>query len=214
MKRALPIVKAKIAGEDDRMICISLVDDPATMSLFQKFSEDKQPIRFKVEDEDKHIVRGLVMAADMPIYRRNGDFEFYLVYEPDTIRLMAERYLKDGFQNMVDTQHNNEFEDGVHMVQFFIKDTEAGINPSGFEEYADGSLFAEFHVENEDVWNKIKSGEFKGFSLEGYFSIEETDDMVEEAFTAREHEDIDEHEIEVILEMAQKLRNKIKGLKK
>ena len=87
---------------------------------------------------------------------------------------MAERYLKNNFQNNVDLNHNGDLVDGVDMVQFFIKDTENGVNPKGFENYADGSLFAEYHINNDEVWEQVKNGEFRGFSLEGYFGIEPT----------------------------------------
>ena len=56
------------------------------------------------------------------------------------------------------------------MVQWFIKG--AGVAIDGFDDIADGSLFAEYHVTNEDVWAEIKSGTYKGFSLEGYFNLE------------------------------------------
>jgi hypothetical protein len=39
----------------------------------------------------------------------------------------------------------------------------------GFEDCPDGSWFGSFYVENDEVWNKIKSGEVKGFSVEGLF---------------------------------------------
>ena len=56
----------------------------------------------------------------------------------------------------------------------FVKDAEKGVNPKGFEEYADGSIFAEFHIMNDEVWNAIKDGTYKGFSLAGCFTVEET----------------------------------------
>ena len=40
----------------------------------------------------------------------------------------------------------------------------------GFEDAPDGSAFASYFVDNEDVWQKVKSGEFKGFSVEGLFN--------------------------------------------
>lgn len=196
----LPIYKAIVDNEDTGMLCISLVDDPATQSMWQKFSKNKQMQRFSIDNEEKRIVRGLVMAANLPIYRRNGYFEYWIVYEADTIRKMAEKYLKMGNQNKVDTNHNNVFEDGVNMVQFFIKDVNSGINPKGFEEYDDGSLFVEFHVENDDVWNAIKNGVFKGFSLEGLFDVEEV----------IENDDIEMGEI---MEILSKIENKIKKRK-
>ena len=171
----LPIYRAIIDNEEAGMVTISLVDFPATESDFQAFEEQKKLIKFAVENEEKHIVRGLVMAANMLIYRIHPHFgEYYIYYDAETLRVMAERYLKNNFQNNVDLNHDGELVEGVDMVQFFIKDTENGVNPKGFEDYADGSLFAEFHVNNEDVWNAIKDGTYAGFSLEGYFGIEPT----------------------------------------
>ena len=43
--------------------------------------------------------------------------------------------------------------------------------PMGFEEVADGSWFVSYLIDNEDVWSKVKSGEFKGFSVEGVFDF-------------------------------------------
>lgn len=169
----LPIYRALIENDECGMLTISLVDFPATESGFLTFKDEKEMVKFAVADEEKHIVRGLVMAANMLIYRFSPTLgEYYITYEPSTIRVMAEKYLKDGNQNNVDLMHDGELVDGINMVQLFIKDKENGIDPKGFEDYADGSLFAEFQVHNENVWNQIKNGDFKGFSLEGYFGME------------------------------------------
>jgi len=62
----------------------------------------------------------------------------------------------------------------VQMVQYFIKGD--GVSVEGFDECADGSLFAEFHIINDDIWDEIKAGTYKGFSLEGVFDMQpETD---------------------------------------
>lgn len=172
----IPVYQALVDDEDTGMLRISLVDDPAVQSDFVAFADQKRPLLYAVQDEDKHLVLGVVMRADFPIYRRdekNG--EFYVIYKADTIRKMAEKYLVEGRQNDVNLMHVDGSEvDGVHMVQYFIKGD--GINPVGFEDISDGSLFAEFHVENEDVWAEIKAGTYKGFSLEGLFTLQpETD---------------------------------------
>ena len=171
----LPIYRAIIDNEEAGMVTISLVDFPATESDFVAFEKEKELQKFSVENEEKHLVRGLVMAANMLIYRIHPVYgEYYIYYDAQTLRTMAERYLKNNFQNNVDLNHNGELVEGVDMVQFFIKDSENGINPKGFEDYADGSLFAEFHINNEEVWDQVKNGDFNGFSLEGYFGIEPT----------------------------------------
>ena len=113
------------------------------------------------------------MESNKLIYRRTEDgFEYYITFDADTVRAMAEKYLKDGFQNEVDTMHSFEMVDGVHMVQWFISDKENGVNPAGFEDVNDHSLFAEFKVENDEIWEGIKEGTWKGFSLAGSFNIE------------------------------------------
>ena len=85
--------------------------------------------------------------------------------------------------------HKTDVE-GVQMVQYFIKDSARGVNPEGFADVADGSLFAEFHVLNDDVWAAIKAGTYNGFSLEGVF------DFIPEPDVAARRE-VDETETQV-----------------
>lgn len=170
----LPIYKA-IVGDDVEtgMMTISLVDAPAVEVDFMFFDEDRKPLSFAVEDEEQRKVLGVVMTCDSPIYRRDeGGYEYYIVYDRATIEKMAEKYLRQNKQNNVDLNHSFELEDGIYMNEFFIKDTAKGISPTGFEDVNDGSLFAIFHVENDDIWMSIKEGTFKGFSLSGMFNTE------------------------------------------
>ena len=168
-----PVYEALVTDEETGMLRISLVDLPAVESNFLAFAkEGEKPAHlYFVKDEERRIVRGVVMRADYPILRRNGDYEYFIVFRADTIRVMAEKYLAESRQNKVDEMHNHEDVDEVRMVQYFIKDTGAGISPSGFEDIADGSLFAEFHVLNDEVWEKVKDGTYRGFSLEGAFEL-------------------------------------------
>lgn len=175
----IPVFDALVLDEESGMMKISLVDDPAVMSNFQIFDASKKMQMFAVADEEKRLVYGVVMRADFPIYRRDERMgEYYIIYRPETIRRMAEKYLADGFQNNVSTMHETDV-DKVQMVQYFIKDTAKGVNPSGFEDIADGSLFAEYHIVNDEVWQKVKAGEFRGFSLEGYFDLTPENDLAD-----------------------------------
>ena len=101
--------------------------------------------------------------------------EYYIIYKADQIRLMAEKYLAESRQNDVNLMHQEDSDvDGVQMVQYFIKGD--GVSVEGFDDCADGSLFAEFHIVNDDVWAEVKAGTYKGFSLEGVFDLQpETD---------------------------------------
>jgi hypothetical protein len=84
--------------------------------------------------------------------------------------------------------------EGCTMFEVFISDAARGVSPlKGFEHISDGSLFASYYIENNEVWEKVKSGEFKGFSVEGLFklkpsaqetlSIEQAYSMIEKIVT-------------------------------
>ena len=155
----IPVYSAIIGDEDTGMLRISLVDDPAVQSDFLAFGKAERVPLYCVKDEEKHLVIGVVMRADFPIFRRDERLgEFYIIYKADTIRRMAEKYLADGRANNVNLMHAGPEVEGVQLVQYFIKDTAKGISPAGFDNIADGSLFAEFHVTNDEVWQGIKAG--------------------------------------------------------
>lgn len=166
----IPVYDAIISDEETGMFKISLVDDPAVMSNFQAFDATRKMQLYAIQDEEKRLVRGCIMRADFPIYRRDERMgEYYIIYKADTIRVMAEKYLAESRQNDVNAMHQGEDLPDIYMVQYFIKGD--GIQVDGFDECADGSLFGEFHVTNEDVWAEIKAGTYRGFSLEGVFDL-------------------------------------------
>ena len=180
----IPVYQALVADEGCGMLRISLVDEPAVESNFLAFGRQAHPIKttqmYSVQDEEKRLVLGVVMRADFPIYRREkqkdgSEMKFYIIYKADCIRQMAEKYLAENRQNLVNLMHEKGTEvDGVQMVQYFIKGK--GLSPEGFDDISDGSLFAEFHVTNDDVWDAIKDGTYRGFSLEGIFDLEPEED--------------------------------------
>ena len=178
----IPVYDAVITDDETGMLRISLVDDPAVMSNFQAFDAKKKPVMYAIQDEEKRLVRGCIMRADFPIYRRDEKMgEYYVIYKAEEIRKMAEKYLLEGRQNDVNLMHQEGSDvDGVQMVQYFIKGD--GIQVDGFDDCADGSLFGEFHVVNDDIWAEIKAGTYKGFSLEGVFDLvpEQNKDEIQE----------------------------------
>ena len=141
-------------------------------SIGEKF----QFIGFQVVSEDEHIISGPLMLADELIYRNNEKFgEHYVKFSSETIRAIAIKFSKKKYQANVNLMHNPEQKvDGVTMFESFITDKKRGIMPmAGYEDVADGSWFGSFYVENPEVWNAIKSGEYRGFSVEGLFDYEE-----------------------------------------
>jgi len=162
----LPVFEARMTSENCGVLRVSFVDSPAVESDFLAYANKEQVASYKITDEDKQRVFGCVLRADYPIYRADENGEYYIVFKADEIRAFAQKYLAEGRQNEVDLEHDFKSIEGAEMVQYFIKDTEGGIAPAGFDDVADGSLFAEYQITDADLWERIKSGEFHGFSVE------------------------------------------------
>lgn len=154
---------------------ISLVDMPAVEKKFLCFSEEKQPVKMKF-DNSKHIITGVVCLADTPIYRYNERMgEYYVVFTKETIEKMVEKFAKMDLFKSVNLQHDDEqFVDGIYMIESYITNKERGINPIEFADIPDGSWVCSYKVENEALWGEIINGnKLNGFSLQGMFDLEE-----------------------------------------
>lgn len=169
----IPVFEAYIDDIECGIYKISLVDLPAVESDFVYFDKQDKIMKFSIENEEQRMVTGVIMRANFPIYRYDKNYgEYYIKYSAETIKIMSEKMMFDNTFNNVNLMHINGSEvDGVNLVEIFIKDTEKGINPKGFEDIEDGSLFATYKINNEIIWEEIKNGTFKGFSLEGIFDF-------------------------------------------
>ena len=169
----LPLFEALITDESEGILNISLVDYPATKSNFIYFNDQKKQLMYAVQNEEQRVVFGVIMRAGQKIYRRDANgFEYYIFYSKDTIKKMSEKLLLDGNHNNINLMHAPGTDmEGINCFQLFIKDKARGVDPVGFDEIEDGSLFGAYHVENEALWQAIKDGTFRGMSLEGYFEV-------------------------------------------
>ena len=181
----IPIFDAYLKDEDlDGISCISIVDEPAMEKEMMVFEKQKKPIMFSVQDELQHKITSVVIRCNYPIYRIDeSGKEYYIRFGREVIDQLAEKYSKDGLLNRVSVQHNGELLSDIVMTEMYIKNTEKGINPVGFEDIEDFSLFATFKINNEDVWNRIVEGEFGGLSMEVMLDLQPTDEFVEEEET-------------------------------
>ena len=189
---------------------ISLVEYPAVEVDFLAFAKDESAV-LQFADEERHIITGIALLADTPIYRIAPDkTEYYVRFTKDCIRQLVEKYFKFGLTNSVNIEHkDNQFVDGVTMLESYIIDKERGICPSEFASAPDGSWVVSYKVSNLDVWNKIKSGEVKGFSVQGLFRIIET--KLEMSSNKPEEENT-EHQNKNNISLMSKLKEKIKAL--
>ena len=186
---------------------ISLVENPAVEVDFLAFAKDESAV-LQFADEERHIITGIALLADTPIYRiAPGGTGYYVRFTKDCIRQLVEKYFKFGLTNSVNIEHkNDQFVDGVTMLESYIIDKERGICPSEFASAPDGSWVVSYKVNNLDVWSKIKSGEVKGFSVQGLFRIIETK---LEMSNNKPEEEISENKN---ISFMSKLKEKIKAL--
>lgn len=160
--------KAKVLDDECGIQALSLVEHPAVLSKVERFAEnDNKPQYFK--DDLKHNITGLIIPADRPIYRNNGTEEYYIVFEKDTIVDFSTKMMKDGTMNFFNWEHSDDTISGIECIELFIKDSERGISPEGFDDVEEGSLFGTFHISDDDVWEKIMDGSY-GISMECIFS--------------------------------------------
>lgn len=184
-------------NEDDNtgLDAISLVSTPAVEIDFLCFEKDDSiEISFSA-NEDKHIISGIALRADFPIYRRNGDYEYYVVFTKEIIRKIVNKYAKNGLFNSVNLQHNDHnFTNKAIMIESYIIDKERGICPIEFSDIEDGSWYVSFHIEDEMLWNEIKNGkELNAFSVQGLFNlIEDSVANTEEKLSQQKEQTFDE----------------------
>jgi predicted ABC-type ATPase len=157
-------------NDDAEVDYVALVDRPAIQKNWNAFKNQQ---RFEVVSEDKRIISGPLMLADVPIFRSDATYgDYYVVFSKDTIFKIAQKFFIRGYQSNVNLMHSpNAQVEGVTMFESFITDESRGILPmKDFEDAPDGSWFGSFKVDNNEVWNDVKDGKFKGFSVEGLFT--------------------------------------------
>lgn len=205
----IPVYAANVFDAETGIFKVAICDNPAIQSGFQAFGEEKQVLKYSVQDEEQRIVLGCLMRSSYPIYRRNADgFEYFIVYTSDTIEQMASKWLASQNVNNINLNHQEGTDqDGIYLMQAFIKDTDKGISPIGFEDIEDGSLFAQYKIMNDDVWAAIKEGTYVGFSLEGLFGVE----PMEEEFSKQEQNN-NNQKIEKYMSKLTKIKEVLKSL--
>lgn len=191
--KKLPVYKIVINMDDDEtgMTAISMVDFPAIETNWQAFADKKSPMKFEITDEKEHKVTGPAIIAGMPIYRWSWDLgEYYVVFEADEIDKIIEKYSRNNLWNSVSLQHDGNPITTAIMTEYYQKDTAKGINPKGYEEVSDKSLFVTYKITDDELWNTIISGDgqLNGFSIEIMADMELLDETIDDG---QEDEDYD-----------------------
>jgi len=165
---------------------ISIVESPAIEENFVALSDQKE-YKFAEVDKDKQILIGPILIPNKPIYRREGDNEYYIYFTKDTVKKASELFLMKGKQNNSTYEHFEKI-NGLSMVEsWIVEDTDKDKSAIYGMNLPVGTWAGTIKVNNEEIWNNfVKTGKVKGFSIEGYFAekAERPKEVIEEELSA------------------------------
>ena len=179
---------------DSDVYCISLVQDPAIEVNYVALSKEK-PLQILLEKEDKHIIVGCALVPDKPIYRRDGDEEFYIQFSKETIEKLAHNYLANDRVYSFSTDHKDVADD-VYIIETWLKTSENDKSKDYDLDVPIGSWLIMAKVENDAIWNRIKEGELQGFSIEAIVDLKEINNKIKNNM-AKENKDTKLEAIEI-----------------
>ena len=165
------IVELIIDEQDDQsgIDAISVVMSPAIESNFIHLS--KHEVVLKEIDAEKRILMGAALIPDKQIYRRNDKTkdEYYIYFSKATIRKASELFLMNANQNNSTLEHSQKLK-GMSVVESWIIEGENDKSKNYGFDLPQGTWMISMKVNNDEIWDKVKLGEVKGFSIEGYFA--------------------------------------------
>lgn len=168
---AKKIKKYKV-GIDSETYAISMVESPAIESDFVALSKEEEQ-RVFLESDERHMVYGAALIPDKDIYRNNGEQEFYISFTKESIEKMSQDFMKNYRQNEVTLDHEEMANDITITESWLVEDPyKDKANALGIN-VPQGTWMVGMKVNQIDVWDRVKSGELKGFSVESMISLED-----------------------------------------
>lgn len=157
---------------------VSLVEEEAVESGFIALSKQKQPMDFKIHNEEKRMLYGVALRADFPIYRRYGEDEFYLTFDANAIERLVNKFMSNYGQKSFTIDHMEPAEGIVITESWLVKDTENDkSNALGLENVSEGSWIIGCKINNDEIWQSIREGRWHGFSIESWIDMEEIEEF-------------------------------------
>ena len=150
---------------------ISLVSSPAIEENFVYFGKEKNNLTFAKVDEEKRMLVSPALIPNKQIFRYNPntDSEYYVYFSPETVRKASELYLKHNNHHKATYEHKDRVS-GVLTVESWIKEGDMDKSKLYGYDLPNGTWFVKMKINNDELWQKIKSGELSGLSIEGYFT--------------------------------------------
>jgi hypothetical protein len=148
---------------------ISIVESPAIEEDFIALKSDE--IKLAEVSKERRVLMGALLIPNKPIYRRNGEDEYYIYFSKDTVLKASQMYLMKGNQNNSTLEHQYSLS-GLSLVESWI--IEDKVHDKSVKYGMDlpiGTWMGTVKVNNDQVWEEfVKTQAVRGFSIEGYFA--------------------------------------------
>jgi hypothetical protein len=151
---------------------ISLVHSPAIESDFVFFGKEKSNLTLAKVDEEKRMLISAALIPNKNIirYDANTDSEYYVWFSKETVRKASELYLKHNNHHKATYEHQDRVSGVLTVESWIIEDPKMDkANLYGFQ-LKKGTWMVKMKIDNEELWQDIKSKKIKGLSIEGYFT--------------------------------------------
>ena len=169
---AKKIKKYKV-GLDSETYKISMVSEPAIEVDYVALEKQNEEVEIKLSTDERHICYGPALIPNKDIYRNNGEQEFYINFSEESISKMSQEFMKNYKQHEVNLQHEDDVDEVFVCESWVVEDPyKDKANALGFN-VPRGTWMVGMKVNNVDVWEKVKEGELKGFSVESAIHLEE-----------------------------------------
>jgi hypothetical protein len=130
---------------------------------------------FQIDNEEKRIVLGPAMIPDQKIFRKDAmGNPYYVFFTSETIRMIAEKYMKNQYTRNNDLMHDGKAVRDVYVIESWIKEDESDKSVKyGFGDVPVGTWMIAMKIaktpKGDEVWNQVKEGKLNGFSVSGFF---------------------------------------------
>ena len=175
---------------------VSLVKKPAIMSNFIAMSDQPELYRQVIlSTDEKQIITGAALIPDLPIVRLddNGD-PYYIKYSADEIELILKKFASTKTAFNVNKDHKTDAPD-VYIYEQWLTGKQDKTHDLGMD-FPERTLMFSMKVDNKEIWDGIKSGKYKGFSIEGLFKFKRVTKVVKQEDITLE--DLTDEELEEI----------------
>ena len=188
-EKTTSIVELVIDDESQELAidAISLVSSPAIEQDFVYFGKEKNNLTFAKVDEEKRMLVSPALIPNKQIFRHNPntDSDYYVYFSPETVRKASELYLKHNNHHKATYQHQDRVSGVLTVESWIIEDTKLDKSTLYGYSLPVGTWMVKLKISNDEIWSKIKDGELKGLSIEGYFT-DKMEQMSEKAPTTEE----------------------------